>query len=60
LGVSILARFLLVRYFNLNIDLEPDSILLASLAGMVSGAVGALYPALRAASQDPIDALSYE
>lgn len=60
LGVSILARFLLVRYFNLNIDLEPDSMLLASLAGMVSGAVGALYPALRAASQDPIDALSYE
>ena len=34
--------------------------LLASLAGMISGAFGALYPALRAASQDPIDALSYE
>ncbi|MFN6204476.1 MAG: ABC transporter permease [Acidobacteriota bacterium] len=58
--VSQMAAFLMVRYLRLNIDLEMRSMLLASLAGMVSGALGALYPALRAASQDPIDALSYE
>ena len=57
---SHLAAFLMVRYFRLNIDLETRSLVFASLAGLLSGAVGALYPALRAASQDPIDALSYE
>ena len=43
-----------------KIELEPDYMILASLAGVASGAVGALYPALRAASQDPVEALSYE
>jgi len=57
---SYLSAFLMARYLRLNIDLEARSLLLASLAGLLSGAVGALYPALRAASQDPIDALSYE
>ena len=60
LAVSQLAAFLMVRYLRLNIDLEVSSMLLAAGAGIVSGVLGALYPALRAASQDPIDALSYE
>jgi len=60
LAVSQLAAWLMVRYLRLSIDLEMSSMLLASLAGLLSGAIGALYPALRAASQDPIDALSYE
>lgn len=58
--ICYLSRYVLVTYFQLNIDFEPRSILLASAAGMLSGALGALYPALRAASQDPVDALSYE
>lgn len=60
LAVSQLAAWLMVRHLRLSIDLEVRSMLLASLAGLLSGAIGALYPALRAASQDPIDALSYE
>ncbi len=60
LAVAVIARFFLVRYAGMNIDLEAVSILYASLAGIASGVLGALYPALRAASQDPVDALSYE
>jgi putative ABC transport system permease protein len=60
LAVAVIARFFLVNFLGWTIDLEPDSIIYASIAGLLSGALGALYPALRAASQDPIDALSYE
>jgi putative ABC transport system permease protein len=57
---AILARFVLAGALGWKIELEADSILQASIAGLVSGLLGALYPALRAASQDPVDALSYE
>ena len=60
LAVAALARYVLVHGLGWRIDLEADSILYASIAGLVSGLLGALYPALRAASQDPIESLSYE
>jgi len=60
LAVAAIARYFLVSNLGWKIDLETDSILYASIAGLVSGLLGALYPALRAASQDPVEALSYE
>jgi putative ABC transport system permease protein len=60
LAVSIIARYALVKGLGWVIDLEIGSILYASIAGLAAGLLGALYPALRAASQDPIEALSYK
>jgi putative ABC transport system permease protein len=60
LAFALLARVLLVSGLGWKIELEPGAILYAATAGLVSGLLGALYPALRAASQDPVDALSYE
>jgi len=60
LAIATLARYALVNGIGLNIDLEADSIIYSSVAGLGAGLVGALYPALRAASQDPVKALSYE
>ena len=60
LAIAILARYALINGLGMNIDLEADSIIYSSVAGLGAGLLGALYPALRAASQDPIKALSYE
>ncbi len=60
LAFAIIARMLLVNGLGWKIELELSAILYAAIAGLVSGLLGALYPALRAASQDPVDALSYE
>ena len=45
---------------SLHVDVEPNWVAISALIGLVGGAVGALYPALRAAYQDPVKALSYE
>jgi putative ABC transport system permease protein len=58
--VSVAAKVVLRRFVSVNIDLEPAWILFALGVGLASGAIGAMYPSLRAAGQDPVKALSYE
>jgi putative ABC transport system permease protein len=60
LAVAVGARYFLVNKLGWKIELETGYILYACLGGLLSGALGALYPAMRAARQDPVDALSYE
>jgi putative ABC transport system permease protein len=54
------ARFLIMRTTNLTVEIEPRWVGMAFLVGLVGGTIGALYPAIRAARQDAVDALSYE
>ena len=54
------ARFALMRASSLTVEIEPRWILVSLAIGLLGGTVGALYPALRAARQDAVDALSYE
>jgi putative ABC transport system permease protein len=58
--LTLAARFAVMRVTTLVVEIEPRWVLIAFLVGIVGGSVGALYPALRAARQDPVDALSYE
>ena len=62
LGVllTLLARFAVMRATSLTVDIEPRWILIALGIGLAGGTLGALYPALRAARQDAVEALSYE
>ena len=62
LGVilTMAARFVVMRTTSLTVDIEPKWLLLSLAIGLLGGTLGALYPALRAARQDPVDALSYE
>ncbi len=66
LGVSVgvlltfVARFAVMRVTSLTVEIEPRWVLISLLVGLLGGSLGALYPALRAARQDAVDALSYE
>ncbi len=58
--LTLLARFAVMRVTSLTIEIEPRWILISLLVGLLGGSLGALYPALRAARQDAVEALSYE
>ncbi|HEX7314238.1 MAG TPA: ABC transporter permease [Pyrinomonadaceae bacterium] len=62
LGVvlTLAARFVVMRTTTLTVDIEPKWLVVSLAIGLLGGTLGALYPALRAARQDPVDALSYE
>ena len=59
-GLTYLARLVVMRTTNLTIEIEPTWVLIALGVGLVGGSLGALYPSLRAARQDAVEALSYE
>lgn len=59
-GLTMLARLIVMRTTSLTIEIEPQWVLIALAVGLVGGSLGALYPALRAARQDAVEALSYE
>lgn len=59
-SASVIGKFAIQRFTPLNIELETSWLLYALGLGLLSGTLGALYPALRAANQDPVTALSYE
>lgn len=58
--MALAARLLVERFTALRVELEPRWIAISLLVGLVGGTLGALYPAIRAARQDPVEALSYE
>ena len=58
--LTLIARFFVTRMTSLTIEIEPQWILISLVVGLIGGSIGALYPALRAARQDAVDALSYE
>jgi putative ABC transport system permease protein len=58
--LTLAARFAVMRVTSLTIEIEPRWIIVALAVGLLGGTIGALYPALRAARQDAVEALSYE
>jgi putative ABC transport system permease protein len=54
------ARYAVMRATTLIIEIEPRWLLIALAVGLLGGTIGALYPAVRAARQDAVEALSYE
>lgn len=59
-ALSVIGRYVINRLSTVTIELEAIWFLYTLILGILSGLIGALYPALRAANQDPVKALSYE
>ena len=61
IGSSLLTGRLLVIIFpTLIVTITPWWILKASVFAILSGIIGSFYPSLKAAAQDPVEALAYE
>jgi ABC-type lipoprotein release transport system permease subunit len=58
--LMLLMRFFVMRSTSLIVDVEVKWIVISLVVGLSGGSIGALYPAMRAARQDAVDALSYE
>jgi len=61
-GVSAtyLLKFALAKWTTLTVAVEPKIVLTIVAVGIASGIVGALYPGLRAARLDAVEALNYD
>jgi putative ABC transport system permease protein len=61
IGISFLiARAVPMVYPTLVVLITPGWVAKASLFAVLSGMIGSFYPSLKAAAQDPVEALAYE
>ncbi|MFY9608763.1 MAG: ABC transporter permease [Blastocatellia bacterium] len=58
--VAVVGKYGIEANTRLMIELKPGWLLIAAAIGVLGGVVGALYPAVRAANLDPVEAISYD
>jgi putative ABC transport system permease protein len=59
-ALSLVGKYVIQGIAPTPVQLEPRWFLYSTILGLLSGAIGALYPAARAAALDPVIALAYE
>jgi putative ABC transport system permease protein len=57
---TLLLKYLLAQWTTLTVAIIPQTLLTIVVVGLLSGVAGALYPGLRAAGLDAVDALNYD
>ena len=58
--VSVIGKYGIEASTRLKIDIQLQWVLIATSIALAGGLIGALYPAMRAANLDPVEAISYE
>jgi putative ABC transport system permease protein len=59
-AMTFAVREVLTRFTTMQVEISLEVTGLTLIVGLIGGVVGAIYPALRAANLDPVDALSYD
>ena len=57
---TFILKAVLTKWTTLNVQIEPQIVASILVVGLLSSVLGALYPGLRAARLDAVEALSYE
>jgi putative ABC transport system permease protein len=57
---TFILKAVLTKWTTLNVQIEPRIVASILVVGLLSSVIGALYPGLRAARLDAVEALSYE
>ena len=58
--LTYLMRLILTQFITLDIEIKPLVLIITLVVGLIGGTCGALYPALRAARLDAVEALNYD
>lgn len=58
--ITVIGRLIIINTTSTQVELNPQMLIITMIVGVIGGALGALYPAIRAARLDAVDALSYE
>ena len=57
---TVILKYMLAQWTTLTVAIIPQTVLTIVFVGLLSGILGALYPGLRAARLDAVDALNYD